>query len=103
MALSKEEFSAMVRKNSAKLASVERRARRLASLRRTSYRLESQRGPVIVHSATRKPGTWQVTRFDHEMIPIGHLEAPTAFDALRLAAKEFQAVLSYAKSSHQKK
>jgi hypothetical protein len=42
-------------------------------------------GPVLVSPDPSKPGRWRATRFDTDMVPTGHAEAPDFREALTAA------------------
>jgi hypothetical protein len=67
------------------------RARELAAEGKSLYSFQTPYGKIAVHASTRKPGTWQVTRFLPDGTPTGHSESPTCVEALRLAASDWQA------------
>lgn len=58
------------------------------------YEFAGPRGTkIVVHAATRKPGTWQITRFDADGDPVGHVESRSRAAALEDAAKWYGADL----------
>lgn len=58
------------------------------------YEFAGPRGTkIVVHAATRKPGTWQITRFDADGEPVGHVESASRTAALTDAAKWYGADL----------
>ena len=54
----------------------------VGELRVAQFRARNGDDFKILHQSTRRPGYWQVTRFLDDGTPAGHVEAPTAQEAL---------------------
>ncbi len=80
----------------ARTAFIKRRVGELDAQGKRAYQFKRPGGSLIVHEATRRPGTWQITRFDEEGEPVGHVESESRIAALTDAAKWYGADLGHA-------
>lgn len=83
------ETAAKIARLKARAAELDAEERRLYSFSRT----DNKPGTIVVHEATRKPGTWQITHLDKNNEAERHVESPNREQALLAAGKYHHADL----------